>query len=203
MADESDEVREPSPKRRKLHECDQLLALGALVEASTELGEAARTLKQIKIDVGDVVAAFWIRLDESFFVRITFWAWARLSADRVLSQRRRSGGFRPFATRLLRPSTELSDRETSRIQCSCSINNALYSALRLGFEVARRGGTAGAVLNAANEAAVARFLDGRLGFNDIPRLCQDLLDNHDFDPSPDLDELLRQDRRARAEAELW
>ena len=78
-----------------------------------------------------------------------------------------------------------------------------FPALRLGFEVARRGGTAGAVLNAANEAAVARFLDGRLGFNDIPRLCQDLLDNHDFDPSPDLDELLRQDRRARAEAELW
>ena len=61
MADESDEVREPSPKRRKLHECDQLLALGALVEASTELGEAARTLKQVKIDVGDnVVSAFWI-----------------------------------------------------------------------------------------------------------------------------------------------
>ena len=78
-----------------------------------------------------------------------------------------------------------------------------FPALRLGFEVARRGGTAGAVLNAANEAAVERFLDGRLRFNDIPRLCQDLLDNHDFDPSPDLDELLRQDRRARAEAELW
>ncbi len=78
-----------------------------------------------------------------------------------------------------------------------------FPALRLGFEVARRGGTAGAVLNAANEAAVERFLDGRLGFNDIPRLCQDLLDNHDFDPSPNLDELLRQDRRARAEAELW
>lgn len=78
-----------------------------------------------------------------------------------------------------------------------------FPALRLGFEVARRGGSAGAVLNAANEVAVERFLDGRLGFNDIPRLCQDILDNHDFDTSPTLDDLLVQDRRARAEAQSW
>ncbi len=78
-----------------------------------------------------------------------------------------------------------------------------FPALRLGFEVARRGGSAGAVLNAANEVAVERFLDGRLGFNDIPRLCQDILDNHDFDTSPTLDDLLIQDRRARAEAQSW
>lgn len=78
-----------------------------------------------------------------------------------------------------------------------------FPALRLGFEVARRGGSAGAVLNAANEVAVERFLDGRLGFNDIPRLCQDILDNHDFDTSPTLDDLLDQDRRARAEAQSW
>ncbi len=78
-----------------------------------------------------------------------------------------------------------------------------FPALRLGFEVARRGGSAGAVLNAANEVAVERFLDGRLGFNDIPRLCQDILDNHDFDTSPTLDDLLGQDRRARVEAQSW
>ena len=78
-----------------------------------------------------------------------------------------------------------------------------FPALRLGFEVARRGGSAGAVLNAANEVAVERFLDGRLGFNDIPRLCQDILDNHDFDTSPTLDDLLNQDRRARTEAQSW
>src|SRR4029079_12330871 len=39
-----------------------------------------------------------------------------------------------------------------------------FPALDLGFEVARRGGTAGAVLNAANEAAVPRFLAGGVGF---------------------------------------
>src|SRR6185312_16552966 len=42
-----------------------------------------------------------------------------------------------------------------------------FPALELGFEVMRRGGTAGAALNAANEAAVDRFLAGAIAFNDI------------------------------------
>ena len=78
-----------------------------------------------------------------------------------------------------------------------------FPALSLGFEVADRGGTAGAVLNAANETAVERFLDGRLQFNDIPRLCRGILDNHNFSPSPDLTELLAQDGWARTEAKQW
>ena len=48
----------------------------------------------------------------------------------------------------------------------------------------KRGGTAGAALNAANEAAVARFLDGEIGFLDIPRACRAALDHHEFDPRP-------------------
>ena len=48
-----------------------------------------------------------------------------------------------------------------------------FGALQLGLEAAARGGTAGAVLNGANEAAVAAFLAGRLGFPpDRPRLPQ-------------------------------
>ena len=42
-----------------------------------------------------------------------------------------------------------------------------FPCLDLGFEVMRRGGTAGAALNAANEAAVARFLSGEIRFLDI------------------------------------
>ncbi|MBX3437396.1 MAG: 1-deoxy-D-xylulose-5-phosphate reductoisomerase [Planctomycetaceae bacterium] len=79
----------------------------------------------------------------------------------------------------------------------------LFPALDLGFEVARRGGTCGAVLNAANEIAVSRFLDGDLTFVDIPRVCRDVLDSHDFDPRPTLDELFRQDRWARQETLQW
>ena len=55
-----------------------------------------------------------------------------------------------------------------------------FPALTLGFEVAKRGGSSGAVLNAANEVAVSRFLQGNLRFNDIPRVCRAVLDHHQF-----------------------
>ena len=78
-----------------------------------------------------------------------------------------------------------------------------FPALRIGFEVAARGGTSGAVLNAANEVAVERFLAGTLAFVDIPRVCRAVLEAHDFDPSPTLAGLLRQDAWAREETRRW
>jgi 1-deoxy-D-xylulose-5-phosphate reductoisomerase len=78
-----------------------------------------------------------------------------------------------------------------------------FGALGLGLEVARQGGTAGAVLNGANEAAVAAFLDGRLAFNDIVPACRDILQNHPFDPSPSLDRVLELDCWARQEVLRW
>jgi 1-deoxy-D-xylulose-5-phosphate reductoisomerase len=78
-----------------------------------------------------------------------------------------------------------------------------FAALRLGLEVARTGGTAGAVLNAANETAVAAFLAGNLTFREIVPLVQSVLENHHFDPSPTLDQLLAVDRWARQEALSW
>lgn len=78
-----------------------------------------------------------------------------------------------------------------------------FAALRLGLEVARAGGTAGAVLNAANETAVEAFLAGELAFRDIVPLVQDVLQHHDFDPNPSLDQLLAADHWARQEALRW
>lgn len=78
-----------------------------------------------------------------------------------------------------------------------------FPCLELGFEVMRRGGTAGAALNAANEAAVARFLDGEIGFLDIPRACRAALDHHSFDPRPSLEDLLKVDAWARQEVARW
>ncbi len=78
-----------------------------------------------------------------------------------------------------------------------------FPALQLGFEVARRGGSAGAVLNAANETAVQRFLDGTLTFTQISRACREVLSAHDFLSQPTLSELLRLDRWARQEMERW
>ena len=78
-----------------------------------------------------------------------------------------------------------------------------FDALRLGLEVARVGGTAGAVLNAANETAVAAFLAGELGFHEIVPACRDVLDSHHFDPNPTLEHVLEMDRWARQEASRW
>jgi 1-deoxy-D-xylulose-5-phosphate reductoisomerase len=78
-----------------------------------------------------------------------------------------------------------------------------FGALRLGLEVARAGGTAGAVLNAANEAAVAAFLAGELGFHEIVPACQNVLESHSFDPNPTLAQLLELDRWARQEVSRW
>ena len=74
-----------------------------------------------------------------------------------------------------------------------------FPALGLGMECARRGGTTGAVLNAANEAAVAGFLGGKVKFNQIVPLCRSVLEHHHFDPRPTLDELTRLDAWARQE----
>ena len=78
-----------------------------------------------------------------------------------------------------------------------------HAALELGLEVARSGGTAGAVLNGANEAAVAAFLAGELGFAEIVPACRAVLEHHNFDPNPTLEELLRLDRWARQEVSRW
>lgn len=78
-----------------------------------------------------------------------------------------------------------------------------FPALRLGREVARCGGTAGAVLNAANEAAVAEFLAGRVSFTEIVPACRSVLEAHTFDPQPTLETLLAQDAWARKEIHQW
>jgi 1-deoxy-D-xylulose-5-phosphate reductoisomerase len=78
-----------------------------------------------------------------------------------------------------------------------------FPALRLGHEVARAGGTAGAVLNAANEAAVARFLNGTLRYHQIVPACEAVLKNHAFDPRPSLEQLVRLDAWARQEITQW
>jgi 1-deoxy-D-xylulose-5-phosphate reductoisomerase len=78
-----------------------------------------------------------------------------------------------------------------------------FAALRLGLQVARDGGTAGAVLNGANEAAVGAFLDGKLGFHEIVPACERILNSHSFDSRPSLDRLLELDRWARQEVARW
>jgi 1-deoxy-D-xylulose-5-phosphate reductoisomerase len=74
-----------------------------------------------------------------------------------------------------------------------------FPALGLGFEVAEAGGTAGVVVNAANEEAVGLFLDGKIRFTDIVAGCRDVLENHTYETNPTLARLLELDRWARDE----
>lgn len=78
-----------------------------------------------------------------------------------------------------------------------------FPAIRLGLDAARLGGTAGAVLNAANEAAVECFLQGRLPFDQIVPICAKVLDAHPFDPSPTLETIFGLDAWARKEVARW
>ena len=78
-----------------------------------------------------------------------------------------------------------------------------FPALRLGHEVAAAGGTTGAVLNAANEAAVQSFLDGQISFTEIVPACRSVLDSHHFEADPSLEKLLELDGWARQEVTRW
>jgi 1-deoxy-D-xylulose-5-phosphate reductoisomerase len=72
-----------------------------------------------------------------------------------------------------------------------------YPILRLAYEAGREGGTMTAVLNAANEVAVARFLNREIGFMDIETIIERVIDKHQVTPSPQLDVILEADSWAR------
>ncbi|MDZ4819406.1 MAG: 1-deoxy-D-xylulose-5-phosphate reductoisomerase [Planctomycetota bacterium] len=78
-----------------------------------------------------------------------------------------------------------------------------FPALELGLEAARVGGTVGAVLNAANEAAVGQFLAGELPFCDIVPACRRIIEQHQFESQPSLAQLLAIDGWARQEVTRW
>lgn len=73
-----------------------------------------------------------------------------------------------------------------------------FPCLRLAREAAERGGNACAVMNGANEAAVALFLRDEIGFYDIPRLVRHAMDVVPFAASPELEEILDCDHAARS-----
>jgi 1-deoxy-D-xylulose-5-phosphate reductoisomerase len=78
-----------------------------------------------------------------------------------------------------------------------AIDPKRHPAILLGYEVIRRGGTAGAVLNGANEAAVAAFLDGRIAFGQIIPIVRDVLNQALITSEIDKDVLLAADVLAR------
>ncbi len=78
-------------------------------------------------------------------------------------------------------------------------NMERFPSLRLGHDAARKGGTAGAAMNAANEAAVAAFRKERIGFLDIVSIVEDILNRHAYAQHPNLETLMQVDAWARKE----
>jgi len=95
------------------------------------------------------------------------------------------------------------DWEASRAWTFEAPDLARFPLLGLAFDALRAGGTAPAILNAANEVAVAFFLEGRLGFWDIQACVRETLNAVPSEPMLDLPQVLDADRRARAFAETW
>jgi 1-deoxy-D-xylulose-5-phosphate reductoisomerase len=79
-------------------------------------------------------------------------------------------------------------------------DTARFPCLQLAFDALRAGGNAAAVLNAANEVAVARFLDGAVPFNAIAASIAYALDELAGSAADSLDDLLDADRQARSVA---
>ena len=75
-----------------------------------------------------------------------------------------------------------------------------FPCLTLAYEALRRGGTTPAALNAANEVAVAAFLDGQIQFSDVPKVNKAVVDIHETTQADSLDAILDADRAARAAA---
>lgn len=78
-----------------------------------------------------------------------------------------------------------------------------FPCLRLAYEAAAAGGTAPAILNAANEVAVEAFLEGRMGFNDISRVIEHTCANVIINEEAELERILADDARARQVASLY
>ena len=77
-----------------------------------------------------------------------------------------------------------------------------FPCLKTAYEACHTGGTAPAVLNAANEVAVQSFLDGYLPFSGIHRVIKATLDAHAVHSTPDLDTILASDAWARQTAQF-
>ena len=73
-----------------------------------------------------------------------------------------------------------------------------FPCLKYAKEAVTTGGTACAILNGANEAAVGMFLKDKIGFNDIPRKVRHALDTVPVRMNPTLEDILEADRLARA-----
>ncbi len=75
-----------------------------------------------------------------------------------------------------------------------------FPAVGLAYEALEKGGNMACIMNAANEAAVAAFLQDRIGFYDITDIVRKCMDGMDFVAEPDLEAIFETDRKTFAKA---
>jgi len=85
----------------------------------------------------------------------------------------------------------------------CAPDFTRFPCLRLAYDALNAGGTAPAILNAANEVAVAAFLAGRIGFMDIPIMIESVLTASVIEEVVSIEQLAAVDAEARRVASLW
>lgn len=69
-----------------------------------------------------------------------------------------------------------------------------FNCLGLAYEAMKIGGTMPTVMNAANELAVKKFIEGEIGFLDIPQMIETAMSKHKVDPSVTLESILASER---------
>ena len=72
-----------------------------------------------------------------------------------------------------------------------------FPCIALAYRALREGGTLPAAMNAANEEAVRAFIDERISLSDIPRVIEEVMNQHATRPVEDLDVVLETDKAAR------
>jgi 1-deoxy-D-xylulose-5-phosphate reductoisomerase len=85
----------------------------------------------------------------------------------------------------------------------CAPDRKMFPCLRLAYEALDAGGTAPAILNAANEVAVEAFLANQIGFMDIPALIESVLTASSIEAVTSIPQLVDVDTRARLSAKSW
>jgi 1-deoxy-D-xylulose-5-phosphate reductoisomerase len=78
-----------------------------------------------------------------------------------------------------------------------------FPCLAIAFEAMRAGASAPVTLNASNEVAVDAFLNGRIGFSQIPALVSDVMERVSVTAVKSLDDVFAQDVLARQQAQQW
>jgi 1-deoxy-D-xylulose-5-phosphate reductoisomerase len=78
-----------------------------------------------------------------------------------------------------------------------------FPSIQLARTALNEGGTLPAVLNAANEVAVSRFLEGQIRFLEIARLVESIMEKHRNASHPNLETIIESDQWARQEALKW